>query len=265
MEDDDNELLLDQPLDEGDDAPSDMETGDDGDIHIEIEGEEGQAEDEGLPKHLRAEIRERDKRIRELERANQPAAIDPGPKPTLDDCEWDPDKYEAALLKWNDDTRKAEQAKQATTQATQTQQQEFERIRGKFFTQAATLGLKDPEAAINTVSAALSPQHAGFIMKYAKNPAVLMAALHKNPALLDSVANEPDEMKQLVILAQMEAKVKVTRKGPPPPEAATIQRGSSPLSGSVDKTLAALEKTAERTGDRSKLIAYRAQLKQKGK
>lgn len=249
MEDDENELLLvDEVTDENEQEAAAPE-GDDGDIHIEIEGEE--AEDEtDLVKHLRGVARDAQRRAAELERGQQSQAVEIGKKPDLwDDCEGDPDKFEAAIIAYNGRVQQAQRAEQATTQATQAQAQTFERARINYTAKALQLGIKDPDANVTKVAADLSPDHAGLIMQYADSPATLMAALAANPAMLSKVAAEPDPMRQVIMLLKMEAKVKVTRRGPPPPEAQTIQRGSASLSKPpVDKKAEKLLDDAAKPG-----------------
>lgn len=264
MEDDANELLLDNPVVEDADAVVAAPEGDDGDIHIEVEGEEI-GEEPDLVKHLRTVARDAQRELAEARKSQQPAPVDPGPKPTLDDCEWDPDKYEAALLAWNETNRKAEQAKQAQQQAAQTQTQQFERARVSYTAKALQLGIKDPDAVVTKVAAALTPEHAGFILQYADNPASLMAALDAHPALLAKIAAEPDPMRQLVMISKMEAKVKVTRKGPPPAEAATIVTGSAQVSATKDKTADALFAKGEKSGDMSEYYAHQRALRKAGR
>lgn len=257
--DDTLELTGDDILDEGDDQ---QQQGAGDDLVIEIEGEEA-GDETDLVKHLRTVARDAQREAAELRRAQQPQTIEVGKKPEMDDVgiEWDPEKYEAALLAYHDRKRQAEQAEQQRGQATQAQTQQFERARVSYFSSAAKMGIKDPEAHVQKVASELTAEHTGFIMQYTDNPAALMAALNANPGLLAKVADEPDPIRQFAMLAKMDGKVTVKRKGPPPPELQTIQRGSASLSETGDKRLAALEKEADRTNDRTKLIAYKTSLR----
>jgi hypothetical protein len=64
--------------------------------------------------------------------------------------------------------------------------------------------------------------------------------------------------------ARLEGQTKMERRraGTSPEGRVT---GAAPLSGGSDKTLERLEKEAERTGDRTKLIQYRKKLNARGK
>lgn len=269
--DDTLELTGDDILDEGDDQQQQQDEGDD--LVIEIEGEEEPEEQGEVPRKLRALINERnkeifarDKRIRELEQGRQAQPIEVGNKPDLwEDCEGDPDKYDAALLAYHDRKRQAEQAEHQRTQITQSQTDALNRANIAYRAKAETMGIKNIDQHEQAIAEALSPQHVGFIIQYSEKPAELIAALGSNPRALAQVVAEPDEMRRLAMLVRMEPKVTVKRKGPPPPELQTIQRGSASLSATADKKLEALEAKAAKSGDRSEVIAYKRQARQQAK
>ena len=82
----------------------------------------------------------------------------------------------------------------------------------------------------------------------------------KNPAKAKELSSITDPVKFAFAVAKLEAQLKVTpRKAPPPPERAV--RGTAPVSGTVDSTLERLREEAARTGDMSKVMAYRRQQK----
>lgn len=257
-EHDGDELLLDNPIvDEQTEAEETV---------IEIEGEEAPAAEEtDLVKHLRSVARDAQREAADLRKAHQPQIVEIGKKPDLwDDCEGDPERFEAALTEYSDRKRRAEDAERAQTQASQSQTQAFEKARMSYGAAALKMGVKDPDGVVQKVADTLSSPVAGFILQYVDNPAALMAALDTRPDLLAKIAAEPDQIRQMVLLTQMGSKVKVvTRKGPPPPEAETIQRGSAAISTNVEKTLKRLEDEADRTGDRSKFIRFQESLEKK--
>jgi len=242
----------------GDEIMPPQEQEDDGELAIEIEGDDVAEEETPLQKKLRAEIRDRDKRIKELERVNAPKPVDVGRKPDLwEDCEGDPDKFEADLLAWTERKRQAEQAERSQTEQQTTQQQAFEKQRVAYRAKAQTMGLKDIDGAEQNIIDTLGAPYLGAIISYADDPAKVVAALAAHPRLLSQIADEPDDLRKLKLMFQMESKVTIKRKGAAAPEAGTILKGTANVSGG-DKALEKLEKDAERTGDRSKLIAYKA-------
>jgi hypothetical protein len=60
-----------------------------------------------LIKHLREQTRRQAKEIAELRKGSQPQKIEVGAKPTLADCDYDEDKFEAELDGWKDRKAKA--------------------------------------------------------------------------------------------------------------------------------------------------------------
>ncbi len=242
-----------------DKAPEPSE--DDGDLQIEIEGEESEDEPH-LVKQLRNELRETHRKLAEKERAATPR-IELGPKPTLEGCDYDEEKFDAELSGWYERKRQADTAEQDAQRAQEQATQQFQKARAAYQASAARKGIRDIDEAEQAVSAALSPAHVGAIIQYSKEPDLIVAALHRHPARLNAIAAETDPMRQFRMIWELESKVKPTmrRAAPPPAERGSILKGSTANSHSVDKKLAALEEEADRTGNRTKLIAYRASMR----
>lgn len=238
---------------EVEDQPADIEQQDDtGDIAIEVDGEDIAAEDETpLVKKLRDAARTAQREAAELRKGKQALVTEAGPKPDLwEDCEGDPDKYEARLLQWHESKTAAERAQQQAQQQTQVTAAAFEKSKIDYRTKAQTVGIKGFDDAEAKVIDALGSDYLGAIIQYAPDPHLLVAALGTHQALLDRIVDEPDPIRRLFTLAQMGTKVKVTRKGPPPPEADTIVRGSAQLStAAADKKADKLLEEAQKTGD----------------
>jgi hypothetical protein len=213
-------------------------------------------------KDLRKSDREKAKRIRELEAklAEQasPSSQATVAKPTLADCDYDEEAFETKLTAWQEQerARKAEQEAQAEQQ--RKAQEDYQSRLTAFATEKAALKVRDYEDAEAVVDGLFSPTQIGIIVHAAAKPATLKYALGKNPAEVQKLASITDPVKFAFAVAKLEDKLSVTnRKPPPPPE--TVVRGSAPAAGSVDAKLAQLEAEADRTGDRSKVAAYRRQ------
>lgn len=225
---------------------------------VTFEGEAAPASgepDTGLVKHLREQIRERDKRLAELSKAPPPQTIEVGEKPTLAGCEYDEEAYESQLDAWK--SRKAA-AEQQVEEAKRTQQQAAEawsqELQGHHAKKAA-LKFRDVDEAEEAALAELSEVQQAVIVKAASNSAMVIYALGKHRAKLAEISKITDPIKLAVAVSKLEGKMNVTKRGGPP-EPERIARGSAPVAGK-DKQLERLEKDAERTGDRTKLIAYR--------
>lgn len=222
------------------------------------EGEAGEGESSVI-RDMRAAMREKDRLIREqeakLSAASRPnAPQDPGPKPTLAQFDYDEEKHEAALDGWYKAKAVVDQAaEQATQQATQIERQRLENYTATKSTQRIA-GIDDAE---KRVFAQVDDMTRNAIL-HAKSPAVV-AALDKYPNRLAEISElmKTDVAEGLMQLGELRAKAQVMprRRNAEPEE---IANGSASFSQtSKDKALEKLEKEADRTGDRSKLRAYR--------
>lgn len=249
------ELLLDTPID--DDAPPPAGEDDENDEEeVLVFGDEAEPQDDdtNLVKHLRQQIRDRDRKLAEAN--NRPEPIVVGEKPTLEGCEYDEDKYDAEMEAWRDRKAKAE-AQKPSADVDETAAAAWDDAKKRFATGKEKLGLANFDEAQETVETALSPAQQAALVLAADDPAKLIAALAKNPDRLAALAAETNPIRLAAQIAKLEGTLKVvTRKKSPAPE--EVERGSARLSRpSSDKVLDKLEKEAEQTGDRSKVIAYK--------
>lgn len=224
-------------------------------------------------KDLRKQTKEQAKRIRELEQEREaskavsaPKVPDLGPKPTLDDCDYDAEVFETKLTEWHDRKRQVEQAKADEQKQVEAQQQEWQ---GRLTTYAkAKEGLKvrDFDDAESTVLSTLSVTQQGIIVQGADNSALVVYALGKNPAKAKELAGITDAVKFAFAIAKLETQLKVQAKSKsaPAPEG-KIRGGGAAISGSVDSNLERLRAEAEKTGDYSKVTQYRKQQREKQK
>lgn len=219
-------------------------------------------------RELRKSHRELQRKVREYEeKAAQtvaPAAIPTlGAKPKLEDHDYDTDKYEAALEAWYRQKDTVEAArKQAEAQAEAQRKAWQDKLEG-YAKAKAELRVKDYEDAEATVQESLNTVQQGVLLQGADNPALVVYALGKNPKKAKELAAISDPVKFAFAVAKLEAQLKVNpAKRPPAPERA-VTGGSAPISGTTDSTLDRLRAEAERTGDMTKVIRYRQQLREK--
>ena len=206
-------------------------------------------------RELQREKRELEEKLKAVSGAEtKPAAL--GQKPTLEGHDYDAEKYENALANWYDQKRLAdEQAAKAKAEATAAEQAWQAKLTsyGKAKTE---LKVKDFEDAEATVQESLSSTQQGIILQGAENPALVIYALGKNPKKAKELAAITDPVKYAFAVAKLETQLKVTnRKAPPPPEGSV--RGTGSTSGAVDSILERLRAEAEKTGDYSKVVAYK--------
>lgn len=252
------------------------EEAEDEDVVVSI-GEESppSEEDENQAKpwvrELRKSSREKDRKIRELEEKLRTSAspavrapVELGKKPTLEECDYDAEQFESKLEAWHQ--RKLEQATQeeekrkaaeAESKAWQARVDQHNKLKSE-------LKVKDFDDAEAAVEEAFSVTQRGVIVHGAKNSALLFYALGKNPKKAKELASITDPVKFAFAAAELETQLKVSpRKSAPLPERQV--RGSAPSAGAVDSKLARLEAEADKSGDRSKVVAYKRSLKAAGK
>jgi hypothetical protein len=256
----------------GDQAQADPPEGDDGDedeVLIGFEGEEGAPaqgeQDSSLIRRLREEVRKRDAELKvyRTSQPSQPQVIEVGPKPTFESCEFDEGRYETELDAWKERDAKAKQAEADALKVQAAQQETWNKELAEVETQKSQLKVKDYDQAAEVVQATFDVQQQAMIVRASINKARMVYALGKSPAKAAELAKITDPVKFIAEVARMEGKVTVQRKSAPPPE--QITRGSAPLSNAVDKHLEKLEAEFQRTGDRTKIVQYKREQKAKGR
>lgn len=214
-------------------------------------------------RELRKTNRENKQRIRELEAqlqstapANKPLEL--GKKPTLEEHDYDAEKFEASLTDWFDRKRKIEE-KQAQHQAELAQQQAAWNAKLDDYSKArAALKVRDFEDAEVVAQELFNVTQQGIVLQGADNPALVIYALGKNPKKAKELSAITDPVKFAFAVARLEKEMKVTpKKSAPPPE--KVPTGTGRTSGAVDSTLERLRAQAEKTGDYTKVAAYKRQ------
>lgn len=218
-------------------------------------------------KDLRTADREKTRKIRELEQqlagkqqAEKPAAV---AKPTLADCDYDEEAFESKLTAWHEQQRAAAAEQQQKADAEKKSQTDWQAKIDAYGAAKVALkvtGFDDAEAAVKEV---FSPVQQAIMLDAVETPdlqAKLVYALGNNPAELKRISSITNPVKFAVAVANLEKKLTVTsRTKPPAPEREV--RGTAPASGVTNSKLASLEAEADRTGDRSKVIAYRREMR----
>lgn len=254
---------------EGGEGEDSIEGGDADDEVQVVFGDEAapasRGEDSGLVRKLRDEIRKRDERLASLEKGQQPQTVEVGEKPTLESCDYDEAKFEQDLDAWKARKAEAEQADAQAQEQTQAQKARFAEKLSTFAQQRTALGAKDFEAAEVAVVTGLSQVQQAIVIKAAENSAAVIYALGRHPQKLATLAAIDDPIEFTAALVKLEGTLKVTKRTRTPPEPDRPERGSGQLSASTDKELERLEKEAERTGDRTKVVAHKRKLKAQGR
>jgi len=216
-------------------------------------------------KILRRKNREMERELRTLKR--QQAAPAPaqelGTKPTLEGFDYDADKYEQALAAWYEKKRAADDQVARAKAATEEQDRRWREKTAGYERAKLALGAADYEDAEIVVQDMFDVTQQGILVQGAKDAALLVYALGKNPQKAKTLAAIKDPIEFAFAAARLEAQLKVSSNKKPvtKPESRVIGNGRP--SGSTDATLERLRADAARTGDFTKVTAYKRSLHSK--
>jgi hypothetical protein len=224
--------------------------------------------DPRLVNKLRKLLREQERKVREYEsklKATAPVEPSPptlGPKPKLEDLDYDAEKYETAIAAWLERKRAADEHATKQKQAEETQRQAWQARLDGYAKAKASLRVRDYEEAEHAVTDAFDVTQQGIIVSGSENPALVTYAIGKDPAKLKELKAITDPVKFAFAVAKLETQLKVTpRKPASAPE--TVVKSNTRTSGSVDSQLERLRADADRTGDYTQVFRYKQQLKAK--
>lgn len=216
-------------------------------------------------KDLRKQHRELTRRVKEYEERerSQLAPIQhPGAKPRLEDFEYDSGRYEASLEAWYQKREQYEYVKRQHEAAQEEAQRAWQSKLNSYGQAKDRLQADDYEDAEAVVQESLSVIQQGVILSGADDPALVVYALGKNPRKAKELGSITDPVKFSFAVAKLEAKLRVSKASPPPPER-SVPAGNAPTSGTVDSTLERLRAEAARTGDMTKVLRYKRSLREK--
>lgn len=224
------------------------------------------AEDTPVIRTMRQRLRELNRENAQLKAAKvqevpaQPAVQDPGPPPKIADYDYDDEKHAEAVASWAAkkaaaEAAKAEQAKQAKAE----QDAWLNRVQGY---EQAKKALKVPNFADaeDNVLQSLSVAQQGLLLK-AKEPEKLVYVLGTNPKRLQALAQVKDPVDFVYAVAELKQEIKVQQRKKPPVPERVPNRGSAAGFSASSNQLEKLREEAARTGDFSKVVAYKASLK----
>jgi hypothetical protein len=170
----------------------------------------------------------------------------------------------AQLDAWKERKSAAERQEQSQVEQDREINEAWQQDLSTFEQKKGALSFEDRDDAIDTVAASLDLVQQAVIVKAANNAALFYYALSKSPGKLEELRKIKDPVKMAAAVARMEGAVKVV-KGRKAPDPDRPLKGSASMPGGADQQLEKLEKQAAKTGDRTALIAYKKQLRDKGK
>lgn len=245
-----------------------------GDSSSEDESEE----DEKVPdktelvKKLRKVTRGLEKKNKALQKqieANKKATeiekpVELGEEPTLASCKYDDVKYKQEILAYAERKRKVEEQTAQKQKEVEAQDKVWKDRQEQYVSLKQEHNFKDFGDAEEYVSSTLSNTQQGIIVQGSKDAALLVYALGKNPKKLEELAQIKNPVDFAFAVATVENQLKVSSKKAPAPEKRVSATKAGGLSGQSDKTLERLREEAAKTGDMTKVVAYKKKLKSKG-
>lgn len=253
-------------------AEKGAEQSDEGELVVTLGEEPAPEEDESKApqwvRDLRKQDREKTRRIRELEAKlqqaqPQPAAVIVGERPTLAACDYDEDKFAAELDKWHERKAKADRQREEQERLQQAQQEAWQRRLGEYRKQAQSLRVPGFEQAEEAIKDTFSTVQQGLLIRACKTPALMVAALGNNERKARELAAINDPIEFVAEIVRLEAQVKTQSRKPATPPERMAPRSSATSGAAIDNQLEKLREEAARTGDMSKVLAYKRQQKVK--
>jgi hypothetical protein len=255
---------------DGDEGSEDDSEGDQ--LVISLEGEEDAADDvdDGQPtlvRKLRAEIRDRNRQLRDLERRVQssapPAIVSAGPEPTLEGCDHDEARFKSEYATWMRRKVEADATAENARKTQEQQQAQWTRRLATVDAEVSRMRLPEADDAREAFETQLSPLQQAIILSGpddAKMSGQLRYAIGRNPTVAQRIAKIEDPVKFTLAIAELMHKMKVTKKGAPPPPEKRVRTGTPGrgAGGGVDNQLARLQAEAAKTGNYTKVTAYHA-------
>lgn len=236
-----------------------------GELEVSIEGDSPppeQQQDSSVIREMRKALREAErerKRLREeLEVVKNPKQ-ELGPKPKLDDFDYDADAYETALLQWSDAKRQADAESAKVREVQEAEHRVYAERLQRYEADKRSLRITGYADAEDTVRETLNVQQQSVLVRYFDKPAVLVAAIGSNPETAKRLAGIKDPIEFAFAVRELESKVKTTPRKPPEPESKIASAGRSIP---YEARLKELQASADRSGDSTEVVRFmRAQRK----
>jgi hypothetical protein len=220
-------------------------------------------------KELRKKNREQQKELRELKaklvtNTEQPS-VELGKEPTLEDSDYDTEKFAVSFKKWFENKAEFDKQEAVKKAEVDNQQKAWDARLLVYKESKKKLKVRDYEEAEFNTQESLSETQRGVIIHAADNAAHIMYALGKNPKKLKEISEIKDPVKFSFAVAKLETTLKIKSKKRPDTSPESRVKSSGGTSGNPDAGLDKLREEANRSGDYSKVTAYKRQLRDKSR
>jgi superfamily II DNA helicase RecQ len=275
---DNDQTEVDEIVSEEENVGDDGEPSEDSDDDVDISYDgvsltpNDDKEEEGAPqwaKDLRKIQKDTSKENRELKKEleamkqAQPVAeaLQSKARPTREEFDYDDDAYDAAIDEWHVHEAKVKEATQVQEQEQKRQANEWQERLNHHQASVKKLKVKDFSEAQEVVDNRLDDNQRGIIVHASDNSGLSFYAIGKNEELANELANIKDPIKFAYELGKKESKLSTTkRKARTNPESTVKSSGGTK---GADRTLERLRAEADKTNDRSKVVAYLTKLRAK--
>lgn len=205
---------------------------------------------------MKSENHQLREKLKQIEKPQQ--SIDPGPMPTIEQCEYDEVEFGKKMAAWQRE-KILQEHEQKQQQARQQQAQQRFSDRLKRYAEKRKIisqSLHDYDDAEDRVQSRFDVTKQGIIVQGADDPALVIYAIGKNPEKAKALAQIDNPIDFAFAVAKMESNLKLgKRKKPPQPEKKITRTGST--AGAFDSRLEELRKQAMKSGDYTKVNAYK--------
>jgi hypothetical protein len=246
---------------EGDEPEADP----DADIESEL-GDRGKRAIKALreaDKAKSAKLREAEAKIAQYEAEKAPRVVEVI-RPTLEGCGFDADVFADKMLEYTE-AQVVVKAKRLEEEArVKASDDDYKARFDRYNVAKATMRVDDFAAAEDTVRAALTREQQSVLIRNCIDPAKVVAALGQSKKALADIAAIKDIDRFAYQLATIEGKITVTSKTPPPPETKLRGGTTSAVNFNLTARLAAAEKKAETTKDRTEVQQIKRQAREAG-
>lgn len=232
-------------------------------------GDDDEPEKETAPQWVRDLRKENRKLKKELSEAQKQAKSDETPalgaEPKIEDFDYDADKFKDALREYDARKAKIAEAERAEEKQREEQENAWKARHAEYEEGRSSFNPDDFEAAEDAVKSVLDETQQGILVHaFGSKAAPLIMGLGANDARLKELAEIKDPVLFTREATRLEASMKVTKRKPKTSPETRVSGNAAPVDMG-DKKLEQLEKEADRTGDRSKIIAYKRAQRQANK
>lgn len=252
-----------EPEQEEEPEPEEQDAEDDS-ITVSIGDEEPEEPEESAEapqwvkdlRHKHKDLKRQNSELQKQLEQYKPKAPVIGAKPTLAGCDYDEEEFIRQTDEWYESKRAADMQQAQRQKAEEAAAMEYRQKVERYQEKKQSLKVKDYADAEATVEDLMDAMQQTVILETADNPALVVYALGKNPKRAAEMAGHKNPVKFAYELSKLEATLKINKRKPKAAPESRIS-GTGRISGATDNQLERLRAEAAKTGDMSKVLAYK--------